>query len=219
MTVGRPTALTAPAGSNDQGETWTTGQRILHRVGLGLAQVDAAKDAGIAIATLHGWKQKGRAARMKAEAGGILTAREAEYAQFLDAFESAEQTAKATLLGAILKAGTERQLVKKVTVKREAREVTHPDGSTSWQQVEVERTEVVEERPAPWTALAWTMERRWPNEFGRRVAVDVQATDGTDHAERVRDLASEAEAYLQGHADAEQPGVIDVVEAAPSGQA
>lgn len=208
---GRPTTVDMVLTTEPDGTTLTLGGAYCRNLALGTGPTAAAKAVGINPSTARLWRSNGRQALLRLETeGGDPTDIEAPYLAFLAELEGAEAKAKAALLQGILDAGTQTQKYRKVQIRKELR-----DGV----MVEVDRTETVEERPAQWTALAWMAERRWPNEFGRRVAVDVQHTDDEGAGERARDLAGEAEAYLQGMADAAPSGVIDVTEAPPSGQA
>ena len=123
---------------------------IIGHIKKGLANQDAAKLAGIAGTTFYAWLKRGRR-----ETAG-------KYWDFVVAIEEAEVHWKRALLERLetihVRGLTERKIVKRQIGDQEFAEVTESTKS------------------APWTLTAWLLERKFPEEFGKRV-VEVQGID------------------------------------------
>lgn len=216
MPGGRPTALHAPAGEDADGNPWTTSERVIARKRLGMLHKDIAADAAMSEGTLKFWRSNGAAARARVELGEPITPRAAEYLAFLTAWETAEAEHKATLLGRIETAGTDPNVTRKTTVRHAAPKIVAENGSVTYgEMIEVERTETVEERPGPWTALAWLLERRYPDELGRKMAVDVKdERTSTSMADRAKALSDEVEGFLASRTESGENTSVPVTEKA-----
>lgn len=216
MPGGRPTALLAPCGQDENGNPWTTADRVIARKRLGMLHKDIAADAGLSIAGLNLWRSNGAAARARVELGEPINERAAEYLTFLNAWETAEAEHKATLLGRIETAGTDPNITRKTTVRYAAPKIVAENGSVTYgEMVEVERTVTVEERPGPWTALAWLLERRYPDELGRKMALDVKdERTSTSMADRAKALSDEVEGFLASRTESGENTPVPVTEKA-----
>lgn len=202
--VGRPTKLTQPYTRPD-GTTTTIGDRFLERLAAGLPQKLAAADAGISEQTITNWRLKAAHACQAVAKGQPVTEDEEAHIEFLGRLERAPAEWAGMLIQQVADAASKPQTIKKVVVKRAV-----VDGAL----VEVERTETVEERPAQWAAAMTMLERRLPEWFARRVAVDT-TSDGVSGEERADQMVSELGVFLAGAAEADEAAgrVIDVAEA------
>lgn len=202
MPGGRPTLMHAPDGEDAQGHPITKAQRVIELIGRGIPQNETCRAVGVAVATIQLWMRNGAAARQKAESGYVITVREAEYLAFLNDYESAAPSQEAARIAVIERAAFLPQITKRIVVKKEAREITHADGSRTWELTEVERTETIEEKPPQWAAAAWLEERTRPERWGRRMAVDVAPSQGSQE-DRARSLSDSVEEFLRSKAEDE----------------
>jgi hypothetical protein len=119
-------------------------KRLLDAALLGSYREDAAAYAGIGKDTLFQYLQRAEEARVLVAGGGSVEETELAIVEFVDAFKEAEAKAKARTLGTIVEA---------------ASGVRDPKNKSKWLR-----------RPQ-WQAGAWFLERKYPEQFGRRIAV------------------------------------------------
>ena len=126
-----------------------TQRLILVGIRLGLTYEDAAQAAGLHRSTFHRWVAKGKSAQR------------GKFCDFCDALERANAEAQLTLAKLIHDAARGGQPI------TETRTVTRADGSVE--------TTVTEKAASPdWRAAALILERRFPDQWGRRDALKVE---------------------------------------------
>ncbi len=190
--TGRPTVVNKPV-KLDDGSVVTAGQMVIDKLRLGLTHQDAVDSAGISRQTFHTWRLQGARLRAQALDGRMLTAEERRAVAFLDDVEKAEALAVADRLAIIDGAARGGSIVTKTTVKTDA------DGNVT------ETTVVTETLRPEWTAAAWWLERKRPNEFGRRLALTgAEGGPLIPQDDAARGLADSLRDYLAGHEDGRQ---------------
>lgn len=136
---------------------------LVENISLGLTVEDSCALVPVSHTAFYNWLNRGQnenAPRL--------------YVDFVDAIKKAEFNRKKVLLGRIYHAGRGgKQIVEKKTVSR-----TLPDGKT----IVIEETTTVRELQPDWKADAWLLERKNPDEFGRKYQIDV--TDWRKQAEK-----------------------------------
>ncbi|MFZ5573492.1 MAG: hypothetical protein ACOZF0_24075 [Thermodesulfobacteriota bacterium] len=110
----------------------------------GLTYKQAAQIVGVDETTFQRWKRKGK----EAISG--------KYHQFYQAIKTANVKARYILLERIRQAGEGKQIIETTS------EVLDAGGKV------IRRIVVRKEHPPAWQALAWILERRFPDEFGRK---------------------------------------------------
>jgi hypothetical protein len=114
---------------------------ILDTIATGVPRCHAADRAGIARNTLWGWLKQGQRAK------------KGEYLEFLNALKKGEADAVASSVARIRKAAQGGQVTEETVTT-----TTKPDGTVI--------TKTVRKVTMPqWTADAWFLERRYPEEF------------------------------------------------------
>jgi hypothetical protein len=194
MPGGRPPSLTKVVDRTPDGEPITAAEKVLEltRTVWSPRQYRAA-GAGITTVTFNAWLREGGLARAAIARGEKVTAAQKRYAEFLTAYEKAEAEAIAVRLGTIHDAAKGGWVKTKTTVKVDG------EGSV------IEETTTTETIPPQWQAAAWMLERRRPQEFGRRV--EVTGANGeplVPKEDRADVLASAMEGYLRGVDDARE---------------
>ena len=133
---------------------------ICGHIANGLTFKDAFTLAGVSESAFYKWRQRGE----QAQSG--------KFREFVQALKDAESAFRETHLSVIRRAATEPSETVKEHIKR------NPDGS--------ELREVTRTRSPPmWAPSAWLLERKFPEEFGRRqievggeVGISGGASDG-----------------------------------------
>jgi hypothetical protein len=145
---------------------------------------------GVSKQTIYTWCKAGARARDKA---GRLNATEQRAVKFLDAVETAQAEA------------LDRDLLRHAAVARGGLEVRSVIERTDAQGNLVERVTKVETLAPNARALEWRMERRHPEQFGRRGVLEVTGKDGgpleLTTVERAERLAEDAALFLAGAAE------------------
>lgn len=119
--------------------------RLFNAIRAGASYRAAAMAAGITETTIYIWKKHAREGK-------------ADYLEFIEEMKKVEAEAQVALLATIAIAAQGYQ-------KTKIRTTVLPDGRT-------EREEVVEQQKH-WQAAAWILERRWPDQYARRLQVGV----------------------------------------------
>jgi transposase-like protein len=143
----------------------------MQSIELGLTYQQAAQVAGIDETTLHRWKRQGE----KAKSG--------KFRQFYQAIKKANVKARLVLLERIGKTGEGGEIVKTTS------EIHDAKGNL------VRRVITKKEMPPVWQASAWILERRFPDEFGRKAKP--QLSDEQDPLQEWLDALVEAEAEAE----------------------
>lgn len=191
--AGRPLKLDAIVGQTEDGQPITAGDRVLEltRTTWSPRRYIAAH-AGLNHVTLNSWRREGGLARAAMARGEKVTQNQRRLAAFLTAWEKAEAEAVAARLGVIREAAAGGWVKTKTVTKVNA------DGEV------VETTTTTETLAPEWQAAAWMLERRRPEDFGRRV--EVTGKDGSPlipKEDRAGQLAASLEGFLAG-ADAQR---------------
>jgi len=140
---------------------------ILESIELGMTYQQAANIAGIDETTFHRWKRQGE------------DANSGKFHQFCLAIKRANEKAKLILLKRIGESGEGGQILETT------REVYDAGGNL------VRRIIVQKELGPVWQASAWILERRFPDEFGRKAKP--QLTDEKDPMQDWLDALVKAE--------------------------
>ncbi len=193
MPAGRPPSLTKVVDRTPDGKPITAAEKVLEltRTVWSPRQYRAA-GAGITTVTFNAWLREGGLARAAMARDEKVTPAQKRYAEFLTAYEMAEAEAVAVRLGTIAAAARGGWVKTKTVV------TTDPEGNVTEQ--------VTTETMAPqWQAAAWMLERRRPQEFGRRVEVTGAGGEPlVPKEDRADVLASAMEGYLRGVDDARE---------------
>ena len=153
--------------------TPTVHKSVVKSVGAGVPLKHAAQAAGVGESTMRAWRSRGRA-----EGAG-------PYASFQADLKKAEAAAVVRNSATVQRAAAERD---EVTVK----ETVFADGRTE--------TVTTTRRVFEWTAAAWWLERRYPEEFSgnkkelaqlRKLVREMAADRGTDGT-RTQSLGADA---------------------------
>ncbi len=197
--VGRPTKIDEVVRHTADGQPVTVGAQIIQRLQLGLTHNAAVKAAGVTRDTF--WRWRGDGARLRAlQAQGkrkTFTPQELRLIEFSDAVERAEGEAEVQRLAVIQGAAVGGQKIVKVSERQ-----AMVDGVMTV----VERTVTTETARPNWTAAAWWLERRLPQQYARRV--EITGAEGApllEEADHARSLADSLRDYLTGAADASLP--------------
>ena len=127
-----------------------TAARIINALKAGGTQRAAFTSAGVGESTFYGWLQRG-----EREKSG-------RHREFSESVKKAEQDAVITNVTLIQRAAQGGEVIERVTVRR-------PDGS----EVTTEKKTIPQ-----WTAAAWWLERKFPDDWGRRERIDHRTPDG-----------------------------------------
>lgn len=127
---------------------------LIRAIQHGLSNADAAKAIGVSESAFYKWVEKG-----EKETSG-------PYFQLVEAIKQAEAQFIKANLDRLIRARDEPQKHVKKVVKVDY--VTDPQTK---KKVEVARHEEITEevKPSPWQISAWLLERKKPEEYGRRV--------------------------------------------------
>lgn len=157
MPGGRPTKLTPELT-----------EKICESIRAGVYMETAAAIAGIVKSTLYGWLRRAERARIKKD--GTPYAKDLPYVEFSNALQKAAADAIARDL-AVIDRAAQGGATRKVTKRKYERGVAK-DGA----DVRVLVEEMIEESEAlpQWQAAAWRLERRNPEQFGRRVPREIE---------------------------------------------
>lgn len=154
----------------------TLADRIVEVVGLGMFLTDAAAAVGFPVETLRAWRQRGAAATRHLLNGDRtltqLSAHERQCADLSIRWDRAEMEARRALLGVadkVAKGGLTRTEVTKKVLHRET------EDPETGRLVET-TTKTVDVLPDG-RMLSWMLERRWPEDYGRR-RVEITGADG-----------------------------------------
>ncbi len=142
--------------------------RIVQLLEAGHYVRDICPTVGITEATYYNWIAAGRNTRDQAPTDDehateyetwreTLTARDARWLEFLESVESAQASGTMNLLSEIQLIGRGGRILERTVTTRK-------DGT---------QVEKIRYSPPRWQALAWVLERRDFDRFGRRVQVDI----------------------------------------------
>jgi hypothetical protein len=179
-------ALLVPLGHHPDGSPITVTERVATALRLGASYQTAAARAGVANPTLHSWLRAGArhasalatGARLESE----LTDQERAELAFATAVGEAEADHELALLTQLEHLSHPRHAI---TVT----ERTGPDGA-------VDRTERVEAVDPDGATVRWRLERRFPDTWGRReaIAIDARLVADVDVTERAAELVAQLRA-------------------------
>ena len=125
-------------------------QAIVNAVAGGVPYLRAAVLAGVVERTAYLWRERGEGTNAQQPSAPL-------YVHFVQAVKKAEAQDEARRLLRINQAGQGGTLIARKTI-------TYPDG----------RVVTEEKHTSPdWCADAWHLERKWPEQYGRRDRVDV----------------------------------------------
>jgi len=146
---GRPTKLT-PA----------MHKLIVEAIKNGVPYAKASSLAGISEHTIYHWKRRGK----ELSESGAVNKSQMKYLKFFNAVKKAEAEYILQALVLIHRAASGGDIIKET--RRTYGNIKRADGSIQ----QVLKTEVITEKPSipQWQAAAWLLERRHPEEFGRR---------------------------------------------------
>ena len=122
-------------------------------VGEGLSYKDSCKLAGIGTSTFHRWRERGENSR-----SGV-------YRELWEGLKGAEASFKQANIAIIRRAATEptettvKEIRKKMGIDKNGKPIV-------LEEVQHVREE---KKPPTWQPAAWLLERRYPEEFGRRL--------------------------------------------------
>jgi hypothetical protein len=225
--TGRPTKLTALYDTveleNGGRRERTIGEALCDLMRLGNYLETAAAVCGVNAGTVREWVRIGSRALDRLDGGARrrdLTAHERRCADFSAAVGAALSEAQSRDVGrlAVLARGGIP------LVRTTERWATDGDG----QEVLVERTRVTTESLPDGATLRWRLERRFPDQWGRRPEADADLTDGDDEwgtdpvADALRALQDTSRRITEGTDALTAIGALDyldaeVVDEAPPG--
>lgn len=184
QTVAPRHALLVPLAVREDGTTVTVTERVASAIRLGASMRTAAARAGASSATVQAWLRSGNRLAAGIAAGARLRSdltaterAEVEFAVAVEAASAAHELALLTQLEALSQPRQERT----ITVRIDA------DGK------EIDRTERTEDVAPEGQTIRWRLERRHPDTWGPRQAVEHTGTVGVtvDVAERAAELVAQ----------------------------
>lgn len=134
---------------------------------LGNSQITAFTLAGLPRSTYYDWLKWGEAAIVKREKGEELTENEKFYSDFSDDIKKAIERGKKRHMAIINQAAQGGVLIK---------ESQYVDKNGDIYKIEKTYSQ------PNWQASGWTLERRYPDEFGRRESVSVDQKSEVKHS-------------------------------------
>ena len=156
----------------------------------GLTNKDAIALSGIADRSFYRWQEKAAA---DTEAGRTGTLHQ----RFAERIEQAQPLFKGSNLKVIRNAANSPSVEKKTTTERLVDEDGNPVRTADGKAV-LKQTVVETERPPTWQPAAWLLERKFPDEFGRRL----------EHAGRIDGDGPPARVVVTMPDNGRDPGVV-----------
>lgn len=202
---GRPSRIDEPC-TDAVGNPSTVAEGIVSRMRAGSYLETAAAACGVPNTTVQGWMRTGREAWTKVESGHTaerdLRAHEGRCLEFLRAIEIAEAEWLVRAEASLEKIVRGGQKLTRTTIRYDSNDNV------------IEKIVVTEDHPVDPRVIQWRLERRRPDLYGRRTAVE-HALAAAQQDDAPAEGSVDSDSILDKLLAAGNAGVLDVGEAPP----